>query len=152
MNLDCIAQVLIDAGLAQGFGQDIFPQHMPAQVEEGMLLRLPMEGVPLNHYIPGYFKGRFQVILRSKSMDTGEPKASQICQALNMREVTFSGADGHLLMRVLQCFPVTLPINYARTDANVFEWSCNFLAHYVMPMPGADPATVRNASYVVSVD
>lgn len=139
MNLDCIAQILINAGLAQGFGQDVFPQHMPAQVEEGLLLRLPMEGVPLNHYIPGYFKGRFQVIVRSKDLAVGEAKANGVCAALNLYGVSFFDLNAQPLLRILQCYSTVLPINYARSDANVFEWSCNFLSHYIMPTPIMSP-------------
>lgn len=133
MNLDCIAQVLINASLATALGVDLFEHHIPESATEGLLMKLPMDGIKVNHYVDGFYRGRFQIILRSKSHADGDIKAPLINAALTFRERTFIDSNGHLLMNILQCLPTTLPVVYPRSAGNVYEWSCNFEAQYFMP-------------------
>lgn len=133
MNLDCIAQTLIEAGCATQLGIDIFEHHIPSTVAQGILLRTPMDGIPINHYIPGFYKARIQVILRSKSHAYGDSQALIIDQALTMYRRVYIDTAGNTLMTIIQSFPTTLPIVYPRTAGNEYEWSCNFLFHYIMP-------------------
>lgn len=133
MNLDCIAQVLIENNLATAQGVDIFQHHIPDTVAQGLLLKLPMDGIPINHYMIGFFKGRFQVIQRSKNHAFGDTQSLLINSALTFYEREFTDDTGAMLMRVLNCYPSTLPIVYPRTKGNEYEWSCNFICHYIMP-------------------
>lgn len=139
MNLDCIAQTLIAAGLATAQGTDIFQHHLPETATDGaLLLKLPMDGIPVNHYVIGLFKGRFQVILRSKIHAFGDARAPLINKALTFANTYFVDGNGAPLMNLIHCYPTTLPIVYPRTAGDEYEWSCNFLAHYVMPDDGAE--------------
>jgi len=133
MNLDCIAEVLIEANLATALGTDIFEHHIPETCSQGILLKMPMDGIPVNHYIPGFFKGRFQAILRSKDHAYGDANSLLINKALTFYQRVFTDStSGATLMRVLQCFPSTLPIVYPRSAGNEYEWACNFVIHYIM--------------------
>lgn len=133
MNLDCMAQYLINAKLATALGVDIFEYHMPENISQGILLKTAMEGIPVHSYLKDYFNGRFQVILRAAQHGDADAIAASICKTLTFQEQTFLDSSGTLLMHVLLCRPITLPIVYPRSTGNLYEWSCNFLAHYTMP-------------------
>jgi hypothetical protein len=133
VNLDCIAEVLIEANLATALGVDIFEHHIPETCTQGILLKLPMDGIPVNHYIIGFYKGSFQAILRSKDHAFGDAQSLLINNALTFYNRTFTDpVSGDVLMRVLQCFPLTRPVVYPRTQGNEYEWACNIKAHYIM--------------------
>ena len=134
MNLDCVAQVLIEAGLATELGVDIFEHHIPSTQTQGILLKTPMDGISINHYIVGFYKARIQAILRSKDHAFGDARSMAINQALTLRKRVFYDASGNLIMNILDSFPTQLPIVYPRTAGNEYEWSCNFLFHYIMPV------------------
>lgn len=150
MNLDCIAQLLINARLGTAQGTDVFQHHLPeTSPDSSLLLKLPMDGIPINHYVVGLYKGRFQVILRSKSHAFGDGRAPLINKALTFYEQSFFDANANVLMRVFNCYPTTLPIVYPRTPGNEYEWSCNFLAHYIMPDQAYSSANVSGQSTVL---
>lgn len=134
MNLDCIAGILIEAGLATALGVDIFEHHMPESCINGILLKLPAQGIPVNHYVPDFYRARFQAIYRNKDHATGDAMAINIANALTMTNQTFYDADGvTVLLRIMQCYPVNLPIVYPRSAGNVYEWAINLSSQYIMP-------------------
>lgn len=133
MNLDVITTILINAGMATTPGVDIFQHHMPESCTQGILLKLPISGIPINHYIPGFYKGRFQAILRSKDHSFGDAQSLLISKALTIAQQSFTDpVTGLVLMRVLQMYPSVLPVVYPRSTGNVFEWACNIVAQYII--------------------
>lgn len=132
MNLDCIASTLIDAGLATQLGVDIYEHHIPFDAVEGILLKLPMNGIPINHYLPGYFHAHVQVIYRSKDQAKGEQMANAINQTMTLYKKTYKDTNGNVLMYIQQSLPQVLPIHYPRSKGNEYEWSCNFTVIYTM--------------------
>lgn len=131
MRLDLLAKVLEDAGLGQR-GTDIFVHRMPADVQKGILLRLPLDGVPRDAELPGYFKTEFQAIVRDIEQGAGDDKAARVKTALEMYRRRFE-EGGELLMQVNHIYLEQLPIVYMRSEAQGIEWSLNFWASYTMP-------------------
>lgn len=133
MNLDVISRILIEAGCAQALGVDLFQHHMPETVTSGVLLKLPIAGIPVNHYIPGYFKGSFQTIVRAPQDSVGEPVAKKIWKALTIYEQTYNDPDtGEFQMLIHHLFPRDLPVRYPRSIGNLIEWAITFDCNYVL--------------------
>jgi hypothetical protein len=131
MRIDLLADILADAGIGAP-GQDIYEEEMPADVRAGVLIKLPLQGVPIDHELPGYFRGAVQVIVRAQKVDTGDRLAKQVMDALTLSERTFLDAQGNEVMHVNYLRPRTLPIVYPRSDGNGKEWSINLDASYVL--------------------
>lgn len=129
MNLDCISQILIDAGAATNPGLDIFQLHMPEECIKGILLKMPISGVKINHYLPGFLRASFQVIVRAPTHDLGDPIAKIIMKCLKISNRDFPGADPKFLIK--QMFPTALPIVYPRSAGNLYEWSINAECTYI---------------------
>lgn len=129
MNLDCIAQLLIDGGAATALGTDIFQYHMPEECNQGILLKLPISGVRINHYIPGFLKANLQVIVRAPSHAIGDPIAKLVSSILKVYNQDFPGASPSFFVK--QMFPTALPIVYPRSAGNIYEWSIPIECTYV---------------------
>ncbi len=130
MNLDAICQIIEDAGLGT-LGESLFQHHMPETATQGLVLRLPLEGVPINHYIPGFRRGSFQVIVRDDRFAEGQAVAERVFDLLTLHRRDFQDAQGKLYFRILQCLPRTEPIVYPRMGSNLTEWSINFDVAYL---------------------
>ncbi len=130
MNLDAISQILQEAGLGAP-GDYLFQHHMPDTASHGIVLRMPLEGVPINHYIPGFRRGSFQAIVRDDHFTEGQSVAERVFDALTIYERDFKDAQGKLYFRILQCLPRTEPIVYPRMGSNLTEWSINFDVAYL---------------------
>lgn len=137
MNLDCISQLLINGGAATALGVDLFQFHMPEDCEQGILLKLPIQGIPINHYIPGFFKARFQAIVRSPTHTFGDPLALLVSKLLTVSNVFFPGSSPAFIIK--QMFPTTLPVVYPRSAGNIYEWSINLECCYLMRVAETAP-------------
>lgn len=124
MNIDAFGDLLEDAGLGTK-GVDLFKHEMPDDAKVGILLRLPYEGVPIDHELPGYFRTKFQVIVRAARDATGWDLANRIQAALTFGERDLT-VEGSVVMRANFCRPRTLPLSYQRSDGNGKEWSIHF--------------------------
>jgi len=129
MNLDCISQLLIDGGAATELGKDIFQYHMPEDCTQGLLLKLPIAGIRINHYVPGFLKANFQIIVRSPSHSIGDPLAKLISKIITVYDLDFPGAEPRFTIK--QMFPTALPIVYPRSSGNIYEWSINTECAYL---------------------
>lgn len=108
-------------------GVNIFNYSMPAEVQEGIMLKVPLQGVPIDPYLPEYYKTPFQIIVRSKDEIIGKNLADNILTLFhNMERVDFDG------FRINQMIADSLPIRYPRSDSNCIEWSLNFNVNYVI--------------------
>lgn len=125
MNLGGFVKILEDAGLGTA-GKDIFLFELPADVPEGILIRLPLTGVKVHHEIPGYHTTEIQVIVRSQKQSVGHAKADRVMAALTSYHRIVTDPETGEEIEVKQMLPETLPIRYPRSDGNGIEWSINF--------------------------
>lgn len=132
MKLDLIAQLLADAGLGT-IGVDIFAHSMPADCEKGIMLRNPLDGVPVNAYLPGYYRTKLQAIVRAPTFAEGDELSKRAGALLKMFNRRFTDQAGNLVLKVNHIYPEKLPINYPRSPGQGIEFSLNFHACYVMP-------------------
>jgi hypothetical protein len=132
MKLELLAQVLQDAGLGT-IGDDIYVHYMPGDVRQGILLRDPLAGTKIDPGLPGYFRTRFQTIVRAAAHQEGSQLAERVSNALEMGKRIFNDTDGKLVMQVNYIYLEQLPIVYPWTPANALEWSLNFATSYVQP-------------------
>lgn len=125
MNLEVVAQILQDANLGR-IGQDIFIHYMPAETKRGIMLRLPLTGVEVNHYMPGFYKSRFQVIVREQRIEAGETLSHAVVKALytDLRTEYVTPRGENLLVHYIH--HDSWPIVYPLSDGNAREWSINF--------------------------
>jgi len=127
-----IAQRLHDLGIAQ-IGTNLFLFDMPADCIAGILVKMPLTGVAIDHELPGYYHDDIQVIVRAAKFATGQAMADQVMAALTLYEHEFRDGGGVLLMKVNHMLPRTLPIVYRRSEGNQREWSMNFMCSCVIP-------------------
>jgi hypothetical protein len=120
MNLLPFAQRLEDAGLGVQ-GQSIFVDQMPMTVTTALMLRNPISGVPIDNYLPGFYRARFQVIARAPTYDAGQALVRQAIATLRVPAETMIGT-----MKVNFCRPVALPVAYPLSSANLIEWNVIF--------------------------
>jgi hypothetical protein len=82
VNLDVITKILVDknvgvVGNVLGTtALPIFKNRMPATVTRGIVVKTPMEGITVDNNLPGFFRTRLQVIVRSGVQADGDA----ICQ------------------------------------------------------------------------
>jgi hypothetical protein len=139
MNLDVIAQILVDknvgvVGNVLGTtALPIFKNRMPAAVTRGILLRTPIDGIPVDHNLPGFYKTKLQVIVRSATQADGDAISRAVMTALNTEVRTiYNDADSNPIMQINYLVVDRLPIVYPRDDSSTNEWSINFKICYCM--------------------
>lgn len=130
MRLDLLADRLAAAGLGTP-GTDIFEFEMAPEVRAGILLKLPLDGIPIDHELPGYHKGAVQAIVRAQKHATGEALAAKVQDVLTIAKLDLLDEEGRG-MHVNYLRAKTLPIVYPRSDGNGKEWSINLDACYVL--------------------
>lgn len=129
MKPEIFAQRLVDLNIGV-LGTDIFIHSMPASCNVGVLVRMPLTGVDINHELPDYFHDDMQIIVRHTATAAGDVLAKQVQEALTLYNVTLT--DGVTTIFVNHMLPATLPIIYRRSDGNLIEWSMNFSCNCVM--------------------
>jgi hypothetical protein len=131
MKLEALAELIVADGLGV-IGQTLFVYQMPASCKSGIVLRLPPTGNSLNHYIPGYISGKFQVIIRDTSYEAGNEKSNRLSKLFTFFEPKdFLDEQNRLYMRINQCFPCNTPIIYPRLENNLVEWSITFDVNFI---------------------
>lgn len=133
MRIDLLAKILQDAGLGT-MGQDIFIHRMNSEVHQGIMLKLPIAGIPTMPELPGYFKCDFQIIVRAVDQATGDQLAANAAKALTFYERDLTNDDGSFAMQVKQIYPIKLPIVFPRSTGHGTEWSVNMHIAYVLPL------------------
>lgn len=137
MNLDCIAELIVEAGLGV-LGETLFEDMMPDAVTQGVLLKTSIGGERIDRYIPGYFRtGRLQVIVRSPNIEAGDALARAVMKAVTFRDRPprdFLGPQGVVIMTLNHAYPDALPSKYPRMPGGEYEWSTNFDVNYLMPL------------------
>jgi hypothetical protein len=99
-------------------GKSLFLQMLPAECSQGVLLRTPLTGTKINHELPGYFRGEFQLIVRQSGYDETLIKAI-------IETLTFERAWASTQFFMF-CRPRTLPVAYPLSKGNLVEHSVMF--------------------------
>lgn len=133
MNYELLAKIIVDAGLGTP-GVSLFVHEMPFECTQGLLLRNPLTGHAIDHYLPGYFADQdIQAIVRSPRHQDGQNLANQVLNALTITEREIREENGNLGMFIQLMLPKALPIRYQRLDGGrELEWSLNFCGNYVL--------------------
>lgn len=128
MRLEEIAEYLVslDIGLKTRDSQkNLFVNYMGPNIPKGVLIRESYMGTPIDHYLPGYFRASFQIIVRDSDYVEGRRKADIILESLTVRQSRTIGS-----MYVRQILPRHEPLVYPVSEGNRLEWSINFDAAY----------------------
>lgn len=123
--LEHLKTVLVDASIPNVFVHR-------ASATEHVLLRLPLEGTPVDHGMPGYYKTNVQVIVRRAKQADGDALARQLATLLTMSRRTFVEA-GQPSIVVNLMTPTRLPIVYPRSEGDMIEWSLDFFCAFGVP-------------------
>jgi hypothetical protein len=126
MNLRPIVTMLEDAGLGAA-GRTIFVNMMPAECEDGILVRQYFGGTKIDHELPGYRKTTFMLICRSKDYERAETLIEQAVTALTIKEETERDGIVWKFMR-----PDTEPFVYPLSVGGLLEFQVNIDAAYVL--------------------
>lgn len=123
MNLYEIQSFLAAQG-AGTIGVDLFAYHMPAVIDEGILVlsQVPSER---DDIIDNYYRGEFQVVVRSKDRENGRLRCKQIAGILD-GERRVMGDTNYRFIRSMH-----EPMGYPRSEGNSLEFSVNFQCAYL---------------------
>lgn len=107
-------------GYTTGRAKDIFIYEMPETVTEAVLLKDAPLGNEIDHELPGYIVGDFQVIVRAKEIADGEAKADAVSSALTILNQTI----GSLSVNYIR--PRHLPMVFPVSEGDYREWLVMF--------------------------
>ncbi len=117
MDLMPIVQYLEHEGLGT-IGKDLFRNHMPAQVDEGLLVTCQMP-IVIDRYI-GVCRGSFQVIARSPDWERPRLKMIEVTNVLNGQGMIL----GNMLFHYIK--PRHEPMLFPKSESDLVEASVNF--------------------------
>lgn len=100
-------------------GVDLFIEMMPFEVNSAILLRSPLSGTKIDHYLPGYFQTEFQLIIRSSGYQAGLVLAKSATDLLTFGELKLETQTFNY------CRPRTLPVAFPLSKGNLVE--CNIM-------------------------
>lgn len=128
MNLLEIAEYLesLDMGLrVTGTAKNLYLNHMPAQVTQGVMLREQSPGAVIDHEIPRFYRIVFQAVVRHDNFLKGRKMAEDVSAALTLHEFTIGSMQFHYIR------PRHLPFVFPASQGDLLEFSVNFDACYV---------------------
>jgi len=134
MRSDLIAKLLQDNGAGK-IGSTIFLHFMPVECKKGVLIKEPLAGMQTNNELPGFYKTRFQIIVRAPTQTEGDALVKIIQKAILMKQERsfYEPGSNAFAMKVLHCLPDSLPIRFPRLEGNEIEWSLNYQISFVIP-------------------
>lgn len=124
MNLMPLINLIEGEGLGSQ-GEDLFLQMLPAEAEQAILLRPPLSGTKIDHELKNFYRGEFQMIVRSHGYVAGEELAKKVVQAITLDNQQVEGQFFHY------CRPMTLPVAFPLSKGNLVEHNVRFEACYV---------------------
>jgi hypothetical protein len=124
VKLDSVAEYLAAQGLGV-IGTSLFMHSMPEKVKQGVLLLSGLGGTKIDPYLPGFYRAKFQVIVRHQDHQQGVALADQVKDALTLRQVQMTGAKFHFIQ------PIHEPVVFPVSKGDNLEISINFDAAYV---------------------
>lgn len=119
MNLLPVAQLLETSGVGVQ-SKTIFINMIPESASRGILLRNKLQGTVINYELPGYYKTKFQLIVRSNSYSDGEALMNQAVAALTVSETQV----GPMYMRFMR--PYTQAVVFPLSKGNLLEFALDF--------------------------
>lgn len=124
MNLETIADILVDAGLGTK-GTNLFVHRMPAD-KMGILLRELSPGSRIDPYIPNWRKSTLMLIVRSPVYSTGYTLASEAQLALTIER---EGQYGNMFLKYLR--PENEPFAFPHQSGDYTEFLVSIDACWV---------------------
>lgn len=125
MIYDILEEKLRDIGLEDGVS--LFRQFMPAGVTTGVMTRVPLEGIPEDPNMPGFYKGRIQVIIRHTDPVQGRIMANHVVSSLKfMTDEYHSASVERGAVKMSHFYPESLPIEFPSLKGDSLEWSVHF--------------------------
>jgi hypothetical protein len=134
MRLDLIAKLIADGGYGT-LGTDIFINRMTADCRRGLMIRLPLDGIPIDPDLPNYYKGDMQLIVRAETQAAGDALSANLQKLLTIYNRTLLNTDSSFAMKINHMIPRTLPRCYPTLEGDGIEWSTDFNVNYVLPPP-----------------
>lgn len=123
---DILEAKIEQAGLGVA-GQTLFRNTMPHDAPVCIMLRAPLSGIKIDHYLPGYYKPLIQAIVRHHDPVDGSRLAQAVSDTLEVSTEELHPATAERgRVRIIKFLPRELPIQYPRLDGNGIEWSLNF--------------------------
>jgi hypothetical protein len=119
MNLLNLAQRLQDNRIGS-LSKNIFIQMLPANAEQGILLRSPLAGTKIDYYLPGFYRSSFQLIVRGNDYVALDALTKSAIAALTFDETLLGTQDFYF------CRPTSLPVVYPLTKGNLIETNVGF--------------------------
>lgn len=123
MNLTPLVNLLEAANLGVK-GKTLFDRMLPAECQQGVLLRSPLAGTKINPELPGFYQPDFQVIVRSVGYDDGEALMTQVMDALTFGERVVD------TQTFQYCRPLMLPVAFPLSRGNLVEHTVQFRCAY----------------------
>lgn len=122
--IDVIADIL-DATPYLTLGKDLFIYHAPAEVENCVIL-FPSNDPPIiDPDAPGYFKGKFQAIVRATEYSAGINLCKQMAVTLSFGEQT----RGNIYIKYLR--PLYQARVFRRSESGTLEMSVGYEVCFV---------------------
>jgi len=115
-----IAELIEATGVAAA-GDDLFMFTLPADVQNGIMIRGPLTGDPINPEQPDFYSSEFLVVVRGGDGRAAFEKCKTISSALTI------GREQSGEIWITDCRPRTRPIAYPRSDAGTVEWGIPFI-------------------------
>ena len=126
---DILVRKLEEAGLGVA-GADIFINSMPAETEVGIMIKPPLVGIRVNHYIPGYYTPVVQLIVRHTDPVIGEKMANDVVSALRILNESFDATSERGAVNIKMFLPRELPIRFPNLQGGGYEFSLNFITAF----------------------
>lgn len=124
MNLMPFADLLESAGYGMK-GTDIFINSMPVEANDSILLRQKLTGTPINYDLPGYFRTRFNLVIRSHSYESGETLIKSVTKSLTVSNLQLD----ELYLNFSR--PTHQPVAFPLSKGNNLEFQVEFEVCYV---------------------
>ena len=119
MKLESIASLLQTASLGV-MGESIFINAMPAAPVKGILLIDPFGGTPIDHELPGYRRGSFVMVVRSRDYQEAETLINAAIVALTIQDQALPGMTVKTMRARHDPFPFPVsPGNYVEFTVNI---------------------------------
>ena len=126
MNVMPLVNLLEATGAGQK-GSTLFADVMPPEVTQGILVRGPLLGTPIDYELPGYYKTKFTAIVRA-------PVADQDAATALMGKVTdtLTIVGTQVESQFFNfCRPRTQPVTFGLAGGGLLEISVEFSANFL---------------------
>lgn len=114
-----ILEKIADRLDAAALGVSVFINQMPEDAEKSILLADPLSGIMVDHELPGYYQGQFDLVVRHSNYQQGEQLCKDAVAAIKMENVTIDA------VRFLYLRDNHLPVSFPSSKADFIEFSVN---------------------------